>query len=127
MRVIIVFIGLFCALCLNSCTKLSEKDRVAFGQIVDSVNSPIANVEFALMTVKYDNSLSASNGYQYVTEYKFISDANGNFRVTFKAKKSEDICIAYPGMSPEKGEYYWSKDAGKQIEFNVGVLKMPRR
>lgn len=121
------YLIILCTLLLAACTKLRDKNRIAFGKIVDSVNAPIANAEFVLLTIEYDGSISASNGMQYETEYRFKTDGDGAFKVDFKAKKREDICITYPGMSPESGQYYWSDDAGQKLEFNAGVIKMPRR
>ncbi|MBN8670387.1 MAG: hypothetical protein J0L80_06855 [Chitinophagales bacterium] len=109
-----------------SCTKIEDKDRIIYGQIVDSVNVPIANKEFLIVVSTTTTRIGAGNGFIDDQPYKFNTDTNGSFSVTFKAKKKASIQIR---LSEKTGDntIYRSWGAGKDLEINAGIVKMPRR
>lgn len=110
-----------------SCTKIEDKDRIIFGRITDSVNTPIANKELLLVVSYTRTTIGADNGYTEEEFYKFHVDSMGIFTATFKAKKRSVLYITYPDLSYEKGQYYWTDGPAKDLQINTGVIIMPRR
>lgn len=109
-----------------SCTKIEDKNRVIYGQIVDSVNVPITNKEFLIVVSTTTTRIGAGNGFIDDQLYKFNTDTNGSFSVTFKAKKKASIQIR---LSERTGDntIYRSWSASKDLEINAAVVTMPRR
>jgi len=87
------------------------------GQIVDSTvttNAPISNTSFALTVVE--------GGYpDKKTPYTFVTDNNGNFRVSFDAKNLIDFMLSYPSGQAIPGPRI--DFASNKYDYDFGIVK----
>lgn len=110
----------------TACTKIENKDRVIYGQIVDSVSVPIQNKKFLMVVSTTTTSIGAGNGFTTDEAYPFNTDANGLFKISFKAKKNASANICLPKETMDN-TFYYGIDVSKDLEINTGIVKMPRR
>lgn len=111
----------------TSCKKISKKDRVVYGQIADSAKAPIANTTFSLIVLKLGSGITSVDEEK---PFSFVTDASGNFRVTFQSENDRELMITYPGVTifgENAGMPYWNKHVGKDMEFDAGVVTAQRK
>jgi hypothetical protein len=112
-------------LLLASCNQKVRDGRVIFGAIVDSNGKAIANHDFSIKVTKQSGIMP--NRITRWESFKFTTDANGFFSVSYNSQKSAYVQITAYTPGSNGGDYsegLWHADNDLPDAYSAGVIKI---
>lgn len=115
-----------CCLLFASCGRKIINDRKLYGSVTDSSGKPAANYTLYVRAEKTRGTIF-NKRINYQEPFKFTTDANGFFNVTYNSQKGARVIITddteYAGVAEEL-HAYWSLEPVPNDNYNVGVVKL---
>jgi hypothetical protein len=114
-------------LLLVSCNGKVKDGRILYGTIHDSTDKALANHNFFLSVEKRSGFLT--NAISRWESFKFTTDSNGFFNVTYSSQNNAGVEITEYIPSAVGGEdlrMSWRMDGVPKNTSNVGVIKLKK-